>query len=50
MCLHILFVPVVDLMDVAKHNFVFALHVIWDTFLLHSAHVALMADTDNKEI
>lgn len=42
---YILFVPVVDLMDVAKHNFVFSLHIIRDTLLLHSAHVALVMET-----
>lgn len=37
----VLFVPVIDLMDVSKNNLVFSFHVIWNSFLFHSAHVAL---------
>lgn len=39
--LHLLFVPVVDLVNVSKHNLVFASHVIRNPLLLHPAHVAL---------
>lgn len=42
----VLLVPVIDLVDVAKHNFVFSLHVIRDTLLLHLTHVALIKETD----
>lgn len=38
---HLLFVPVVDLMNISEHNLVFALHVIRNPLLLHPAHVAL---------
>lgn len=41
----VLLVPVVDLVDVAKHDFVFSLHVIRDALLLHPAHVALIMKT-----
>lgn len=37
----VLFVPVIDLMDVSKDNLVFSFHVIWNSFLFHPAHVAL---------
>lgn len=37
----LLFVPVVDLMDVSKDDLVFSFHVVWNSFLFHSAHVAL---------
>lgn len=37
----ILFVPVVNLMDVSEDDLVFSPHVIRDSFLLHPAHVAL---------
>lgn len=48
----ILFVPVVDLMDVAKHYFVLPFHVIRDALLLHPAHVALQTEThkNNHEL
>lgn len=42
--LHLLFVPLIDLMDITKHNFVFPLHIIRDTLLLHPAHVALKTE------
>lgn len=41
----ILLVPVVDLVDVAKHDFVFSLHIIRDTLLLHLTHVTLIMET-----
>lgn len=34
-------VPVVDLVDVPKHNLVFSFHVVWDALLLDPLHVAL---------
>lgn len=40
----VLLVPVVDLVDVAKHDFVFSLHIIRDTLLLHPTH-ALIVET-----
>ena len=46
---HALFVPVVDLMDVAEHDFVFSLHVIGDSLLLHPAHVALKMETQRDK-
>ena len=42
---HILFVPVIDLVDVAKHDLVFPFHIIRDTLLFYPAHVALMMET-----
>lgn len=41
---HLLFVPVVDLMNVSEHDLVFALHVIWNPLLVYLAHVALQKD------
>lgn len=38
---NLLFMPNIDVMDVAKDYFVFPLHVIRDALLLHHAHVAL---------
>lgn len=38
----ILFVPVVDLMDVSEDDLVFSPHVIRNTLFFHPAHVALM--------
>lgn len=39
--LDLLSVPVVDLVDVPKHDLVFSLHVIGDALLLDSLHEAL---------
>jgi len=39
----LLFVPVIDLMDVSKDDLIFSSHVIWNAFLFHPAHVALKA-------
>lgn len=36
-----LFMPVVDLVYVAKHYFIFTLHVFWYAFSVYSGHVAL---------
>lgn len=47
---HLLFVPVIDLMNVSEYNLVFALHVIWNTFLLHPAHVALQGHGKSKAV
>lgn len=44
-----LLVPVVDLVNVAKHDLVLSLHVIRDAFLLHPSHVAL-EDTHEKHV
>lgn len=40
--------PVIDLVDVAEDDFVFPLHIIRDTLLLHPAHVALDGDTQTQ--
>lgn len=48
MYLYVLSVPVVNLMDVAKHNFVFSFHVIRNTIFFHKCHVALQLNSYDK--
>lgn len=47
---HLLFVPVVDLMNISEHNLVFAPHVIWNPLLFHPAHVALQRHSEPKDV
>lgn len=44
---HLLFVPVINLMDVSKDYLVFSSHVIRNTLLFHSTHVALRERRQN---
>lgn len=39
--INILFVPVVDLMDVPKDDLIFSPHVVGNALFFHPAHVAL---------
>lgn len=47
---HLLFMPIVDLMNVSEHDLVFALHVIRNPLLLHPAHVALQRHGESKDV
>lgn len=39
--LDLLFMPVIDLVNIPENNLVFSLHVLWYTSGAHGAHVAL---------
>lgn len=39
--LRLLFVPIIDLVDVAKHGLVLPFHVVRHSFFPHPGHVAL---------
>ena len=44
----LLFVPVIDLHDVAEDDLVLALHVLRDSLLPHLAHIPLERPTQSK--
>lgn len=42
--------PVIDLVDVPKHNPVLSFHVLWNSLISHCGHVALHTHTETHVI
>jgi len=47
---HILFMPVINLVNVPKDNLIFALHVVGYTLFLHPAYVALQVPENTSTV